>query len=148
MAVREPWVLGRALVLCVAVGVVAAHAIGELCTVPGPMSSAHAASDSGDGQVATGQAVYLKHCARCHGEKGEGIEAPALIGEPANRLQSYPTAAILYRYVRFLMPLDAPDSLPERDYWAVVAYLLVGNGVIGENVPVGPETAEQILIKR
>jgi len=46
------------------------------------------------------------------------------------------------------MPLDAPDSLPERDYWAVVAYLLVRNGVIQENVPVGPETAEKILIKR
>ena len=37
---------------------------------------------------------------------------------------------------------------PERDYWAVVAYLLVRNGVIQENVPVGPETAEQIVIKR
>ena len=40
------------------------------------------------------------------------------------------------------------DSLAERDYWAVVAYLLVRNGVIQENVPVGPETAEKILIKR
>ncbi|MGH7406280.1 MAG: c-type cytochrome [Candidatus Methylomirabilales bacterium] len=145
---REPWVLGRVLVLCVAVGVAAAHAMGEPPLVPIPISWSHAASDSGDGQVATGQAVYLKHCARCHGEKGEGIEAPALIGEPANRLQSYPTAAILYRYVRLLMPLDAPDSLPERDYWAVVAYLLVRNGVIQENVSVGPETAEKILIKR
>jgi mono/diheme cytochrome c family protein len=148
MAVREPWYVRRVLLLCVVVGVAAAHAIGELRTLPGPMSWAHAASGSGDGQVAAGREVYLKHCARCHGERGEGIEAPALIGEPANRLQSYPTAAILYSYVRFLMPLDAPDSLPERDYWAVVAYLLVRNGVIGENVPVGPETAEQILIKR
>ena len=31
---------------------------------------------------------------------------------------------------------------------SVFAYLLVRNGVIQENVPVGPETAEQILIKR
>jgi len=46
------------------------------------------------------------------------------------------------------MPLDAPDSLPERDYWAVAAYLLVRNDVIQENVPVGPDTAEKILIKR
>lgn len=148
MAAREPRVLRGALLLSVAVAVAAAHAIGELWTVPGPISSAHAASGSGDNQVAAGQAVYLKHCARCHGEKGEGIDAPALIGEPANRLQSYPTAATLYRYVRFLMPLDGPDSLPEKDYWAVVAYLLVRNGVIRENVPVGPETAEQIVIKR
>ena len=35
-----------------------------------------------------------------------------------------------------------------RDYWAVVAYLLVRNGVIKESVPVGPATAEKILIKR
>ena len=148
MAVRKPWVLRRALLLCVAVGVAAAHAMGEPPLVPISISWAHAASDSRDGQVAAGRAVYLKHCARCHGEKGEGIEAPALIDETANRLQSYPTAATLFQYVRVLMPLDAPDSLPERDYWAVVAYLLVRNGVIQENVPVGPETAEQILIKR
>ena len=148
MAVREPWVLRRALLLCVAVGVAAAHAIGELRTLPGPMSWAHAASDSRDGQVAAGRAVYLKHCARCHGEKGEGIDAPALIDETANRLQSYPTAATLFQYLRVLMPLDAPGSLSEGDYWAVLTYLLVRNGVIGENVPVGPETAEQILIKR
>ena len=145
---REPRVLRRALLLSVAVAVAAAHAIGELRIVPVPIWVAHAASGSGDNQVAAGQAVYLKHCARCHGEKGEGIDAPALIGEAANRLQSYPTAATLYRYVRFLMPLDGPDSLPEKDYWAVVAYLLVRNGVIRENVPVGPETAEQIVIKR
>jgi len=148
MTVRKPWVLRRALLLFVAVGVAAAHAIGGLWTVPGPMSWAHAASGSGDGQVAAGRAVYLKHCARCHGEKGEGIEAPALIGEPANRLQSYPTAATLFQYLRVLMPLDAPGSLSEGDYWAVLTYLLVRNGVIQENVPVGPETAEQILIKR
>jgi mono/diheme cytochrome c family protein len=128
--------------------VAAVQTIGGLRIVSGPMSSANAASGSGDNQVAAGQGVYLKHCARCHGEKGEGIDAPALIGEGANRLQSYPTAAILYRYVRFLMPLDAPDSLPEKDYWAVVAYLLVRNGVINDRVPVGPETAERILIKR
>ena len=148
MAVRKPRVLRRAFLLCVAVGVVVGHAIGELWIVPVPIWVAYAASGSGDNQVAAGQAVYLKHCARCHGEKGEGIDAPALIGEAANRLQSYPTAATLYRYVRFLMPLDGPDSLPEKDYWAVVAYLLVRNGVIRENVPVGPETAEQIVIKR
>ncbi|MCI0483407.1 MAG: cytochrome c [candidate division NC10 bacterium] len=148
MAAREPRVLRRALLLSVAVAVAAAHASGELWIVPVPIWVAHAASDSKDGQVAAGQAVYVKHCARCHGEKGEGIEAPALFGQAENPLVSYPNAAILYRYVRFLMPLDAPDSLAERDYWAVVAYLLVRNGVIRENVPVGPETAEQIVIKR
>jgi mono/diheme cytochrome c family protein len=148
MAVRNPRIPRRAVLPCVAVAVVVAHAIGGRWTLPAPISSAHAVSDSQDGQVAAGQAVYVKHCGRCHGEKGEGIEAPALFGEGANLLGSYPNAAILYRYVRFLMPLDAPDSLPEKDYWAVVAYLLERNGVIGKNVPVGPETAAQILIKR
>jgi hypothetical protein len=46
------------------------------------------------------------------------------------------------------MPLDDPGGLPEEDYWAVLAYLLVQNGVIDENFPLGPETAEQIAIKR
>lgn len=132
--------------MCVAVGV-AAHAIREPRSFDIQISSAHAASDSGDGQVAAGRAVYLKHCARCHGEKGEGLEGPALIDETENRLQSYSNAATLFRYVRLLMPLDAPDSLPEKDYWNVVAYLLARNGVIAEGVPVGPDTAEQIVVK-
>ncbi|HZX60652.1 MAG TPA: hypothetical protein VFF51_02810 [Candidatus Methylomirabilis sp.] len=46
------------------------------------------------------------------------------------------------------MPLDDPGGLPEEDYWAVLAYLLVQNGVTEESVPVGPDTAEQIAIKR
>jgi mono/diheme cytochrome c family protein len=103
---------------------------------------------SAPSRVEAGRDVYLKHCARCHGEKGEGIDAPALIDETASRLQSYPTAATLFQYIRILMPLDAPGSLSEGDYWAVVAYLLVRNGVIEENVPVGPETAERIMIRR
>ncbi len=103
---------------------------------------------SSPSRVATGRALYLKHCARCHGEKGEGIEAPALIDETTNMLQSFPNAAILFRYVRFLMPMDAPDSLSEEDYWAVLAYLLFRNGFIEENFPLGPETAERVRLKR
>ena len=111
----------------------------------GDPSAAHGATAT---QVAVGRAVYLNHCARCHGEQGEGIDAPALMGESSNRLQGFLTAASLYRYLRFLMPLDDPGGLPEEDYWAVLAYLLVQNGVIEESVPVGPDTAEQIAIKQ
>jgi len=53
--------------------------------------------------------------------------------------------------IAFLLPREETcqsGCRSARDYWAVVAYLLVRNGVIQENVPVGPETAEKILIKR
>lgn len=90
--------------------------------------------------------MYLEHCARCHGEKGEGVTALPLIGE-TTRLQSFPTAAALFQYVRLLMPLDAPGSLSEEDYWAVLTYLLVRNGIIEEQFPLGPETAESVPLR-
>ena len=79
---------------------------------------------------------------------------PAL-GRPARINRRRPSSSLRLwirschpKYLRFLMPLDDPGGLPEEDYWAVLTYLLVRNGVIQENVPVGPETAEQIVIKQ
>ena len=116
-------------------GVASAFASGP---APGPSSESNT--------VAAGRAVYCENCARCHGEKGEGVTAQPLIGE-TNRLQSFPTAAALFQYVRLLMPLDAPGSLSEEDYWAVLSYVLVRNGIIDEQFALGPETAEDVSLR-
>ncbi|HXH08306.1 MAG TPA: cytochrome c [Alphaproteobacteria bacterium] len=101
-------------------------------------------------QVQAGQAVYLRECARCHGPiGGEGISAPTLIGtEEAKRLASFQTAAALFTFIRFAMPQDKPGSLPEEDYWAVLAFVLARNGFVEEGMALEPATAEGLLLRR
>jgi len=101
-------------------------------------------------QVKAGQAVYLRECARCHGPiDGEGISAPTLIGsEEAKRLASFQTAAALFTFIRFAMPQDKPGSLPEEDYWAVLAFVLARNGFVEEGFALEPAAAEGLLLRR
>ncbi len=101
-------------------------------------------------QVHAGRDVYLRECARCHGPiDGEGLTAPSLFGaEPAQKLASFQTSQALYTFIRFAMPQDKPGSLPEEDYWAVLAFVLMRNGFIDEDFSVGPETVVGLRLQR
>jgi cytochrome c len=100
--------------------------------------------------VHAGRDVYLRECARCHGPiDGEGLTAPPLFGaEPARKLASFQTSQALYTFIRFAMPQDKPGSLPEEDYWAVLAFVLLRNGFIDEDFSVGPETVVSLRLHR
>jgi cytochrome c len=79
-----------------------------------------------------GEVVYKERCARCHGQRGEGAEsAPALMGEKtlASSEHGFKNGQQLFDFVTSQMPKNAPGSLSVRDYWAVVTYVLGGNGV-------------------
>ena len=71
-------------------------------------------------QVAQGQAVYARRCARCHGARGEGKMGPSLIGAE-HHLSGYGTADVLFDYTRQVMPADRPGRMLEVEYWAVLA---------------------------
>ena len=73
-------------------------------------------------QVAQGGAIYAKSCAVCHGDKLQGLSAPALTG--AGFSHSHLNAAQLRNVVTQTMPLTAPGSLAPNDYAAVMAFLL------------------------
>jgi S-disulfanyl-L-cysteine oxidoreductase SoxD len=79
-----------------------------------------------------GEVIYKKHCADCHGARGEGDAAtPAVMGKGAlvSGDEKFKDGQQLFRYVAEKMPDDAPGSLSIRDYWAVVTYLVGGNGI-------------------
>ena len=95
----------------------------------------------GKGTVAQGAAVYAAKCQACHGEKGEGRPNDRLVGgagtiapdkAPVKTVGSYwPYPTTLFDYVRRAMPWDRPKSLTDDEVYAVAAYILNLNGIIG-----------------
>jgi cytochrome c len=95
----------------------------------------------GRGTPAQGEAVYLAKCQACHGEKGAGRPNDVLVGgfgtiasdRPAVKtVGSYwPYATTLFDYIRRAMPFNESKSLTGDEAYAVSAYILQLNGVIG-----------------
>ena len=107
---------------------------------PGPIVAQDA-----DRQVAQGQAIYARRCARCHGAGGEGKMGPSLVG-PQHHLSGYGTADVLFDYTRQVMPADRPGRMLEVEYWAVLAYILHENGLLPPDTILEAATAPQIAL--
>jgi mono/diheme cytochrome c family protein len=95
-----------------------------------PTAAPATASGPTSGQLAEqGKAVYASSCASCHGDQGQGGNAPALIG--ANqKLSKYQNAQKLLEFVSKTMPRGAPGSLSKDDYLAVLSFLLLQNEMV------------------
>jgi S-disulfanyl-L-cysteine oxidoreductase SoxD len=94
----------------------------------------------GSGSVSHGREVFAQQCASCHGDKGEGGLGDRLVGgqgtigtaKPIRTVGSYwPYAPTLFDYIRRAMPQNAPQSLSDEDVYAVSAYILSLNGLVG-----------------
>ena len=108
---------------------------------------------AGSGDVKQGEAVYVAQCQACHGPKGAGKPADALVGgagslatgKPMRTVGSYwPYATTLFDYTRRAMPLNNPLSLTSDEVYAVTAYVLYLNGIIGENAQMNAQTLPQV----
>jgi S-disulfanyl-L-cysteine oxidoreductase SoxD len=96
----------------------------------------------GSGTVAAGREVFAARCSKCHGEKAEGVVGPTLVGgqgtlataKPLKTVGSYwPYATTVWDYVNRAMPFDQPGLLKPPEVYAVVAYILNLNGIIGND---------------
>ena len=96
----------------------------------------------GSGTVAAGREVFVASCARCHGEKGAGDVGPALVGgrgtlrtaRPLKTVGSFwPYATTLWDYINRAMPFDQPGTLKPPEVYAVVAYILNLNDIVGSS---------------
>jgi S-disulfanyl-L-cysteine oxidoreductase SoxD len=108
---------------------------------------------AGSGTPKQGEAVYIAKCLACHGEKGAGKPADPLVGgvgslasaNPVRTVGSFwPYATTLFDYTRRAMPVDNPLSLSNDEVYAVTAYLLYLNGIIGENAVMDSRTLPQV----
>lgn len=102
----------------------------------------------GRGTAVEGGSVYATHCAACHGANGEGgIGAKLVGGDPPTAMGTektianhWPYATTVFDNIRRSMPFEAPRSLSNDDYYAVVAWILAQNGIIEEDAVMSAET--------
>jgi len=108
----------------------------------------------GRGTPKQGETVFAEKCVACHGEKGAGKPNDQLVGgrgsltgeqAPVKTVGSFwPYATTLFDYVRRAMPLNAPKSLSDDEVYAVSAYILQLNGLIGEADAMDAQTLPQV----
>jgi mono/diheme cytochrome c family protein len=107
----------------------------------------------GSGTAVLGKPLYEKHCAACHGLKGEGNPADRLVGgkgtlgtdKPVMTVGSYwPYATTVYDYLNRAMPIIAPQSLTPDEVYAITAYLLFLNGIVGETQTMDASTLPKV----
>jgi cytochrome c len=96
----------------------------------------------GAGTAKKGKEIYEQQCLACHGVEGTGGSADELAGaqhsltdDPPDKIigNYWPFATTIFDFIRRSMPLQAPGSLSNDEVYAVTAYLLVLNGIIGKD---------------
>ena len=95
----------------------------------------------GKGDAVKGKVVYEEKCLSCHGAdaKGGPVFGTMVGGIGSFKTNTrvltpgsmYPYAPILFDYIRRAMPMNNPQTLSADEVYAVSAYILNLNGLIG-----------------
>jgi cytochrome c len=92
----------------------------------------------------------------CHGDQAKGGVAPfypSLVGgqpltngieTPKTIANYYAYATTIFDYTRRAMPYNAPRSLSDNEVYALTAYILSQNKLIGENDVMDAKTLPQV----
>jgi mono/diheme cytochrome c family protein len=107
----------------------------------------------GSGTARQGEPVYVAKCQGCHGVKGRGgpnldlAGGMGTIGKP-NQLKTigshWPYATTIFDYVFTSMPYQETKSLTHDETYALTAYLLFINEIIGENDVIDAQTLPKV----
>jgi len=109
----------------------------------------------GSGTPTQGATVYAERgCALCHGEKGAGGPSGPLVGggpldrtdrDPVKLIGNYwPYATTIFDFTRRAMPWASPKTLTDNEVYALTAYILALNKIIGENDVINAETLPKV----
>ena len=106
----------------------------------------------GSGTAVQGALIYAQKCVACHGESGKGGVAPgagalagggpltAGIDTPKTIGNFYGYATTVFDFTRRSMPFNMPLSLTNDEAYALTAYILALNKIIGENDVIDAKT--------
>lgn len=127
----------------------AAPTVAAVVPTVAPTAAAAAAKVGGTtaGQLAdAGAGVYAGQCANCHGDKGQGVTGPALIGTNA-KFGRFKTGQDFLNYVSNNMPMDHPGSLSPDQALQVTSYLLVQNNIVQKDASLTSTSLGSIQFK-
>ena len=108
---------------------------------------------AGRGSAVEGRRIYTAQCASCHGEGGRGATAEELAGgtgpldskTPDKTIGLYwPYATTIFDFTRRAMPMNSPGSLTDDEVYALTAYLLFANNIIGEGEEMNARTLPKV----
>ena len=108
----------------------------------------------GSGTPAQGARIFAQKCVACHGENGKGGISAALVGggpltsdqrrgrrpSPISGRIRPPCSTIIRR----AMPWQQPRSLTNDEVYALTAYILALNKLIGEDATMNAETLPKV----
>jgi len=114
----------------------------------------------GRGTAKEGGTLYAQRCAMCHGPNGEGTDTlatgvgPRLIVQDPSEKPAMPMgndwdsyfSTTLFSYIRRVMPLHQAGTLTVDQVYALMAFLLYRNGLIGENEVMNPQSLPQVKL--
>jgi cytochrome c len=115
----------------------------------------------GSGTAKQGAPIYAQKCAACHGATGSEGPAPMLIKHqtpPANpgpclspcirdanvMAVHAPYATVIWDFINRGMPFKQEGSLKPDEVYALTAFILFKNGVIGEDDVLDQQTLPQV----
>src|SRR5438552_10771729 len=106
----------------------------------------------GSGTPADGARIYAAKCAVCHGQEGKGGSNAKLAGgEPIKSIDAektianfWPYSTTVFDYIRRTMPFRQPRSLTNDEVYALTAYILSINKIIGANDPMNAQTLPKV----
>jgi cytochrome c len=107
---------------------------------------------AGSGTAEQGAKVYAEKCVACHGEGGKGgINAPLVGAPPIKSIDATKTVANFWGYsttvfdhVRRAMPWKTPRTLTDDEVYALTAYILAQNKIIGDNDVMNAQTLPKV----
>jgi cytochrome c len=107
----------------------------------------------GSGTPDEGSKVFATKCAVCHGENVKGgIAAAVVVGEPLTSgiettktiANFWPYATTIFDFTRRAMPWPRPRTLTNDEVYALTAFILAQNKIIGASDVMNAQTLPKV----
>ena len=99
------------------------------------------------------QPIFAEKCSACHGDNGKGGPANALVSDrkidgisaSQKTIKNFiGDATTIFDFIRRAMPFNAPRSLTDDEVYALTAYILAENKLIGAGDVISAETLPKV----
>jgi S-disulfanyl-L-cysteine oxidoreductase SoxD len=107
----------------------------------------------GSGTPQQGATIFAAKCQVCHGEAGKGGSAAALVGgqplttgiDTTKTIGNFwPYATTIFDFTRRAMPWPRPRTLTNDEVYALTAYVLAQNKIIGDTDVMNAQTLPRV----